>query len=122
FRNPGITTFPSESHSPTGPPDRFASCLRIAGGSTRMTGTDTKGLPMKRPILALALLLLPCFAATAADPHRTIVIVVDGLRPDYLTTELMPNLVALGETGVVAEAHHAVFPTVTRVNSPSIAT
>jgi arylsulfatase A-like enzyme len=58
----------------------------------------------------------------AAEPHSSLVIVIDGLRPDYITRELMPNLLALGEAGVIAEAHHAVFPTVTRVNSSSIAT
>ena len=48
--------------------------------------------------------------------------VLDGLRPDYVTAELMPNLHALGERGVVCRKHHSVFPTVTRVNAASIAT
>ncbi|MEX2015602.1 MAG: alkaline phosphatase family protein, partial [Candidatus Hydrogenedentales bacterium] len=51
-----------------------------------------------------------------------LVIVLDGLRPDYVTADVMPNLHALGERGVIFEKHHAVYPTVTRVNSPSIAT
>jgi arylsulfatase A-like enzyme len=54
--------------------------------------------------------------------HSSLVIVLDGLRPDYVTPELMPHLHALGERGVVARNHHAVFPTVTRVNAASIAT
>jgi arylsulfatase A-like enzyme len=68
-------------------------------------------------------------AATSAAPapasvpsHASLVIVIDSLRPDYVTPELMPRLHAFGEAGVVAEAHHSVFPTVTRVNSASIAT
>jgi arylsulfatase A-like enzyme len=48
--------------------------------------------------------------------------VLDGLRPDYVTPELMPNLHALAERGVFFEDHHSVFPTVTRVNAASIAT
>lgn len=51
-----------------------------------------------------------------------LVIVVDGLRPDYVTTELMPRLVRLGQRGIVFNAHHSVFPTVTRVNAASFAT
>lgn len=51
-----------------------------------------------------------------------LVMIVDGLRPDYVTVELMPRLAKLGERGVVFQAHHAVFPTVTRVNSASITT
>jgi arylsulfatase A-like enzyme len=51
-----------------------------------------------------------------------LVMIVDGLRPDYVTSDLMPRLTSLGERGIVFEAHHAVFPTVTRVNSSSITT
>lgn len=59
----------------------------------------------------------------AAEPATaSLVLIVDGLRPEYVTPAIMPRLHALGEAGVVAEAHHAVFPTVTRVNSSSIAT
>ena len=57
-----------------------------------------------------------------AAPHRHLVIVLDGLRPDYVTPEAMPNLYALGERGVVFTDHHAVYPTVTRVNAASIST
>ncbi|MEP7304136.1 MAG: alkaline phosphatase family protein [Acidobacteriota bacterium] len=51
-----------------------------------------------------------------------LVIVVDGLRPDYVTPEVMPRLFGLGQRGVVFRAHHAVFPTVTRVNASSFVT
>lgn len=74
-------------------------------------------------ILGLMALLQRAGAATNTPASRSsLVIVVDGLRPDYITKEIMPNLLAFGEAGVIAEAHHAVFPTVTRVNSSSIAT
>ena len=55
-------------------------------------------------------------------PARQLLIVVDGLRPDYVTPEVMPNLSALGRRGVVFARHHAVYPTVTRVNASSIST
>jgi arylsulfatase A-like enzyme len=51
-----------------------------------------------------------------------LIIVVDGLRPDYVTPDLMPRLVALGQRGIVFSAHHSVFPTVTRVNASSMVT
>ncbi|MEQ8245199.1 alkaline phosphatase family protein [Fulvivirga sp.] len=53
---------------------------------------------------------------------RTLIVFFDGLRPDYITKEGMPNLYAFSKRGVVAKNHHSVFPTVTRVNSPSYAT
>jgi hypothetical protein len=75
--------------------------------------------------LLVSCLLLALFAGplSAAEPrHSTLVIVIDGLRPDYITPAIMPNLAGLSETAAVAAAHHSVFPTVTRVNSPSMAT
>jgi len=51
-----------------------------------------------------------------------VLLVVDGLRPDYVTPELMPRLHALAESGVRGLAHHAAFPTVTRVNAPTLFT
>ena len=49
-------------------------------------------------------------APPAPAPHTQLVIVVDGLRPDYVTPEVMPRLFRLGQRGIVFNAHHAVFP------------
>ena len=56
------------------------------------------------------------------EPHTQLLLVLDGLRPDYVTPDVMPNLYALGQRGVVFTNHHSVFPTVTRVNASSITT
>lgn len=61
-------------------------------------------------------------AVSAFAAHPALVIVVDGLRPDYVSEDLMPNLHAAAKGGVFCEAHHAVYPTVTRVNSSSLST
>ncbi len=58
----------------------------------------------------------------SAQKPRVLILVVDGLRPDYVTADIMPRLNALAEGGVRGLAHHAVFPTVTRVNGPTILT
>lgn len=58
----------------------------------------------------------------AQSGRSVLLMVVDGLRPDYVTPELMPRLHALGARGVRFDANHSVFPTVTRVNASSIAT
>jgi predicted AlkP superfamily pyrophosphatase or phosphodiesterase len=57
-----------------------------------------------------------------AARHPALLVVVDGLRPDYVTADIMPNVHALGERGVVGERSYAVYPTVTRANAPSIST
>lgn len=57
-----------------------------------------------------------------AQSRLNLVIVVDGLRPDYITPRLMPNLHRLGERGVFADTHSTAFPSVTRVNSATVST
>jgi arylsulfatase A-like enzyme len=67
--------------------------------------------------------LLGVIGAGAQSPLRThVVIVVDGLRPDQVTAEQMPRLHAMATRGVRFTAHHAVFPTVTRVNAATFVT
>ncbi len=61
-------------------------------------------------------------APVPAKPASFVVIVVDGLRPDYVTADGMPRLFRLGQRGIVFTAHHAVYPTVTRVNASSLVT
>jgi predicted AlkP superfamily pyrophosphatase or phosphodiesterase len=60
--------------------------------------------------------------AQATPATRHLLIVLDGLRPDFVTRDVMPALHALGRRGVVFTNHHAVFPTVTRVNASSFST
>ena len=62
------------------------------------------------------------FVTAAEAGQRNLLIILDGLRPDYVTAEVMPNLEAWSHDGVVCRKHHSVFPTVTRVNSAVVAT
>src|SRR5260221_13094757 len=79
---------------------------------------------MKRMLALLAVLMMLGPAARAQRPpsHLQLVIVVDGLRPDYVTAEVMPRLFRIGQRGIVFQAHHSVLPTVTRVNGSSFVT
>ncbi len=78
---------------------------------------------MRRMLLVLLLVApIGCVRLTIMGPAHQVLIVLDGLRPDYVTPEIMPNLYALGQRGVVFSNHHSVYPTVTRVNASSIAT
>ena len=71
--------------------------------------------------IAFAAVVAGCTGIDAGK-GRVLILVVDGLRPDYVTEEVMPRLNALAESGVRGLAHHSVIPTVTRVNGPSIFT
>ena len=53
---------------------------------------------------------------------RAFVMVWDGMRPDLISPELTPNLWRLTQSGVRCLDSHAVFPTVTRINSASLST
>jgi hypothetical protein len=53
---------------------------------------------------------------------RSLIVIFDGLRADYITKENMPNLYQLKMDGVYGASHHSIFPTVTRVNASSYAT
>src|SRR5580765_4971269 len=74
--------------------------------------------------LAIWVVHLKVDTTGAAQPARRthLVIVVDGLRPDSVTADVMPRLYRLGRRGIVFTAHHSVFPTVTRVNASSFVT
>jgi arylsulfatase A-like enzyme len=72
---------------------------------------------------ALAGFLASIAVAAQAPPRtRQLIVVIDGLRPDYVTAEAMPRVFRLGQRGIVFTAHHSVVPTVTRVNGSTLVT
>ena len=80
--------------------------------------------PLLQKVSVFLCLLLSIQISQAQNPNslRTLIIFFDGLRPDYITPENMPNLYAFSKKGSYGKNHHSVFPTVTRVNSSSYAT
>lgn len=75
--------------------------------------------------IKIFLLLIFCTTVASAqvknntDNIRTLIVFFDGLRPDYITPEAMPNLYRFSKEGCYGKQHHSVFPTVTRVNASS---
>src|ERR1043166_1762851 len=65
-------------------------------------------------------------AVWAADSNpqerRVVVIVWDGMRPDFVRPETSPVLWKLAKDGVVFRNHHSVFTSATNVNGVAIAT
>ena len=70
----------------------------------------------------VALFLIVTGVQTASASSLQIVFVIDGLRPDSVSESNTPNLYRLRQQGVWFDNTHAVFPTVTRVNSASLST
>src|SRR5258707_13632668 len=84
-------------------------------------------IPVKRNCLYTLIILFFINAAAAqtqaGDANtRTLLVFFDGLRPDYITPEAMPNVYAFSKRGCYGKQHHSVFPTVTRVNASSYST
>ncbi|HWX64939.1 MAG TPA: alkaline phosphatase family protein [Rhodanobacter sp.] len=78
-------------------------------------------------LLALTLLTaLPCAqaasSAAGSKPHRVILFVWDGMRPDAISAEDTPNLLALAQRGSRFEDNHSTYPTFTMANASSFAT
>jgi len=53
--------------------------------------------------------------------QRVIIMVWDGLRPDSITKEDTPNLMALRQSGVSFADNHSTYPTFTMMNAASLA-
>jgi arylsulfatase A-like enzyme len=60
-------------------------------------------------------------AAPAAD-HRVILIVWDGMRPDFVSEQNTPTLWNLARRGVTFAHHHAVYISATEVNGTALST
>ncbi len=91
-----------------------------------MKGFDTMpGLLRKQCSVIILLITFTCGAQKNRNDVpivKTLIVFFDGLRPDYITREAMPNLYAFKQTAGYGNRHHSVFPTVTRVNSSSYST
>jgi arylsulfatase A-like enzyme len=78
--------------------------------------------PMRRTI-ALMFLLLSGSAVMSAESRRHVVVVVwDGMRPDFVTEQNTPTLWKLAREGVTFRNHHAVYPSATMVNGTAMVT
>ncbi len=71
-------------------------------------------------VALLAGLAAPAFAGSS--PHRVILFVWDGMRPDAVSAEDTPNLLALSQRGSWFDDNHATYPTFTMANASSFAT
>jgi arylsulfatase A-like enzyme len=72
-------------------------------------------------VLLLALTFSP-FAFAAGTAKYVVVVVWDGMRPDFISQEHTPTLYQLARDGVMFENHHAVYCSSTEVNGTAIAT
>jgi arylsulfatase A-like enzyme len=81
---------------------------------------------MRRAIQILAAVLLGLILATrlviAGQAEHVVVVVWDGMRPDFVSAEDTPTLHALARRGTFFSNHHSTYVTSTEVNGTAIAT
>jgi arylsulfatase A-like enzyme len=61
-------------------------------------------------------------AVPAANTRHVVLVVWDGMRPDFVTEKYVPTLDKLAHDGVRFRNHHAIYPTATDVNGAALAT
>src|SRR2546425_11973022 len=90
---------------------------------------------MIRPRLNLKLATLCCMcactttafsaetrASASAAAEHIVVVVLDGMRPDFVKPQFTPTLYQLAVNGVFFKNHHAVYISSTEVNGTALAT
>jgi len=74
-------------------------------------------------VLVFSLRVIPVAAETPRFDDRHIVVVVwDGMRPDFVSEETTPTLWKLAREGVTFRNHHPVYPSATMVNGTALVT
>src|SRR2546421_6371883 len=61
-------------------------------------------------------------AASVAQDRHVVVVVWDGMRPDFVSEQNTPTLWKLARSGVIFRNHHSAFPSATIVNGTAINT
>ncbi len=74
----------------------------------------------------LVLLWIFCGSAVAGVPakaeRQVVVVVWDGMRPDFVSEQNTPTLWKFARDGVTFRNHHAVYPSATMVNGTAMVT
>src|SRR6266404_2175922 len=73
-------------------------------------------------VLVFSLCVIPLTAETPRlDDRHVVVVVWDGMRPDFVSEKTTPTLSKLASEGVTFSNQHPVYPSATNVNGPSAA-
>lgn len=75
----------------------------------------------QRWVFSISIVFLLSRIALASD-KRVVVIIWDGMRPDFVSEQNTPALWKLAQTGVTFRDHHSVYPSATIVNGTAIVT
>ncbi|HET6889144.1 MAG TPA: alkaline phosphatase family protein [Candidatus Udaeobacter sp.] len=78
--------------------------------------------PISILVLVFSLGVIGLAAETPRSERHIVVVVWDGMRPDFVREETTPTLWKLAREGVVFRNHHPVYPSATQVNGTALVT
>jgi arylsulfatase A-like enzyme len=73
-------------------------------------------------VAALLVLGSIAFASSSTQDRHVVVVVWDGMRPDFVNEQNTPTLWKLAQSGVIFQNHHSVYPSATIVNGTALVT
>jgi arylsulfatase A-like enzyme len=73
-------------------------------------------------VLVFSLGAMGLAAGTPGSNRHVVVVVWDGMRPDFVSEKTTPTLWKLAREGVTFRNHHAVYPSATQVNGTALVT
>jgi arylsulfatase A-like enzyme len=105
--------------------DRYHACASV-GTSRRHSLIEMKASTAIVRTLSLLVCFWPaishCETKPAPGDRQVVVIVWDGMRPDFVNERNTPTLWKLAQEGVTFQHHHSVYLTATNVNGAAMAT
>src|ERR1700757_1895580 len=72
--------------------------------------------------VACGLCAISSATQTSNQSRHVVVVVWDGMRPDFVTEQNTPTLWKLAREGITFRKHHAVYPSATMVNGTAMVT
>ena len=72
--------------------------------------------------VACGLCAISSATQTSNQPRHVVVVVWDGMRPDFVSEQNTPTLWKLAHQGVTFRNHHSVYPSATNVNGTALIT
>lgn len=101
-----------------------ATCILLLGGHVRAQepvspAPPENAAPAPAPSVAVT---TPAVPAPVEKAEHVVVMVWDGMRPDFVTEQFTPNLYRLAHAGVTFAHHHPTYPSSTEVNGAALAT
>jgi len=95
---------------------------RLQGAGTGKFGRTIGFTTVRAIAWAIALAAAGGIALAKGKAEHVVVVVWDGMRPDFITPQYCPNLYALATNGVFFKNHHCAYVSSTEVNGTALAT